>query len=240
MRVPAAPRRDSERARADERRGADRALKRRGHDRHRRRRRRPSAAGDHGRVHRGGARRCVVRRSCWTSPHCPGATAAGLSSFVFGLGLLLPSVLGGVGLFLLGMRLRLWWRVAAATLFALLAACGGVLAARHGARGPHRRRRRADRHRIPRRAVLRAVRRGATSGRRPARYRPGGGRVHLRRQRDLRGDRSRSASSRTASVRSRRGFPTTRSSAALGTSSTSTGMTSATRCSCSACGRPSP
>ncbi len=53
---------------------------------------------------------------------------AGLSSFVFGLGLLLPSVIGGIGVFLLGMRLRLWWRVAAATLFALLAACGGVLA----------------------------------------------------------------------------------------------------------------
>jgi hypothetical protein len=53
---------------------------------------------------------------------------SGLSSFVFGLGLLLPSVIGGVGIFLLGMRLRLWWRVAAATLFALLAACGGVLA----------------------------------------------------------------------------------------------------------------
>jgi hypothetical protein len=53
---------------------------------------------------------------------------SGLSSFVFGLGLLIPSVLGSVGLFLLGMRLRLWWRVAAATLFALLAACGGVLA----------------------------------------------------------------------------------------------------------------
>jgi hypothetical protein len=53
---------------------------------------------------------------------------AGLSSFVFGLGLLLPSVIGGVALFLLGMRLRLWWRVAAAILFALLVACGGVLA----------------------------------------------------------------------------------------------------------------
>ena len=53
---------------------------------------------------------------------------AGLSSFVFGLGLLLPSVIGGVGVFLVGMRLRLWWRVAAATLFALLVACGGVLA----------------------------------------------------------------------------------------------------------------
>lgn len=53
---------------------------------------------------------------------------AGLSSFVFGLGLLLPSVIGGVGLFLVGRRLRLWWRVAGATVFALLAACGGVLA----------------------------------------------------------------------------------------------------------------
>lgn len=53
---------------------------------------------------------------------------SGLSSFVFGLGLLIPSVIGGIGLFLLGMRLRLWWRVAAATVFALLAACGGVLA----------------------------------------------------------------------------------------------------------------
>jgi len=53
---------------------------------------------------------------------------SGLSSFVFGLGLLIPSVLGGIGLFLVGMRLRLWWRVAAATLFALLAACAGVLA----------------------------------------------------------------------------------------------------------------
>jgi hypothetical protein len=58
----------------------------------------------------------------------PGGDRGGLSSFVFGLGLLLPSVIGGVGIFLLGMRLRLWWRVAAATVFALLAACGGVLA----------------------------------------------------------------------------------------------------------------
>jgi hypothetical protein len=53
---------------------------------------------------------------------------AGLSSFVFSLGLLIPSVIGGVGLFLLGMGLRLWWRVAAATLFAAFAAAGGVLA----------------------------------------------------------------------------------------------------------------
>lgn len=53
---------------------------------------------------------------------------AGLSSFVFGLGLLIPSVLGGVAVFLLGMRMRIWWRVAAGFLFALLAPCGGVLA----------------------------------------------------------------------------------------------------------------
>lgn len=52
----------------------------------------------------------------------------GLSSFVFGLGLLIPSVIGSVGLFLFGMRLRLWWRVAAATVLALLSACAGVLA----------------------------------------------------------------------------------------------------------------
>lgn len=58
----------------------------------------------------------------------PRADRAGLSSFVFGLGLLLPSVIGGIALFLFGMRLRIWWRVAAATLFALFAAGGGVLA----------------------------------------------------------------------------------------------------------------
>jgi hypothetical protein len=58
----------------------------------------------------------------------PGGDRSGLSSFVFGLGLLIPSVIGGLGVFLLGMRLRVWWRVAAGTLFALLAACGGVLA----------------------------------------------------------------------------------------------------------------
>ena len=52
---------------------------------------------------------------------------SGLSSFVFGLGLLIPSVIGSVGLFLYGMRLRLWWRVAASALFALLVAAAGVL-----------------------------------------------------------------------------------------------------------------
>lgn len=58
----------------------------------------------------------------------PRGDRAGLSSFVFELGLLIPSVLGGLGLFLLGMRLRLWWRASAAILFALLAAGAGVLA----------------------------------------------------------------------------------------------------------------
>jgi hypothetical protein len=61
------------------------------------------------------------------APLSPG-DRSGLSSFVFGLGLLIPSVLGSVGLFLVGMRRRLWWRVAAASLFALLVAGAGVLA----------------------------------------------------------------------------------------------------------------
>ncbi len=50
----------------------------------------------------------------------PAGDRAGLSSFVFELGLLIPSVIGSVGLFLLGVRFRIWWRVAAAALFALL------------------------------------------------------------------------------------------------------------------------
>jgi hypothetical protein len=57
----------------------------------------------------------------------PAGDRAGLSSFVFTLALLIPSVLGSVGLFLVGMRFRLWWRVAAAALFALVTACGGAL-----------------------------------------------------------------------------------------------------------------
>jgi hypothetical protein len=58
----------------------------------------------------------------------PASDRAGLAAFVFELGLLIPSVIGSVGLFLLGQRFRLWWRVTAAVLFALLAACGSVLA----------------------------------------------------------------------------------------------------------------
>jgi len=58
----------------------------------------------------------------------PASDHAGLSAFVFELGLLIPSVLGSIGLFLLGRPFRLWWRVTAAVLFALLAAGGSVLA----------------------------------------------------------------------------------------------------------------
>ena len=57
----------------------------------------------------------------------PASDRAGLSVFVFELGLLIPSVIGGIGLFLLGRRFRVWWRISAAALFALLAGCGSVL-----------------------------------------------------------------------------------------------------------------
>lgn len=36
-------------------------------------------------------------------------------------------MIGGIGLFLAGMRFRVWWRISAGILFALLAACGSVL-----------------------------------------------------------------------------------------------------------------
>ena len=58
----------------------------------------------------------------------PATDRAGLSAFVFELGLLLPSVIGSIGLFLLGRGFRLWWRAGAAVLFALLTAGGSVLA----------------------------------------------------------------------------------------------------------------
>jgi len=67
------------------------------------------------------------------------ADRSGLSTFVFELGLLVPSVLGSVGLYLVGLRARLWWRVAAAGLYAALAAgCATViLAAGFGALPGH-------------------------------------------------------------------------------------------------------
>ena len=58
----------------------------------------------------------------------PPGDRAGLSVFVFELGLLVPSVIGGIALFLVGRRFRLWWRVSAALTFALLAACASALA----------------------------------------------------------------------------------------------------------------
>ncbi len=57
----------------------------------------------------------------------PASDRAGLSVFVFELGLLVPSVIGGVGLFLAGRRFRIWWRIAAAAVFALLAALAAAL-----------------------------------------------------------------------------------------------------------------
>jgi hypothetical protein len=57
----------------------------------------------------------------------PASDRAGLCVFVFELGLLIPSVLASIGLFVLGRRLRVWWRITAAVVFALLAACGSVL-----------------------------------------------------------------------------------------------------------------
>lgn len=58
----------------------------------------------------------------------PAGDRAGLSVFVFELGLLIPSVIGSIGLYFLGRRLRVWWRLSAAVAFAALAACGSVLA----------------------------------------------------------------------------------------------------------------
>jgi len=52
---------------------------------------------------------------------------AGILAFVFQLGLLLPSVIGSIGLFLLGARLRIWWRVSAAVLLAVLVSGAAVL-----------------------------------------------------------------------------------------------------------------
>jgi hypothetical protein len=57
----------------------------------------------------------------------PPGDRAGLSVFVFELGLLIPSVLASIGLFFAGRRLRLWWRLTAAAAFALLAAVGSIL-----------------------------------------------------------------------------------------------------------------
>lgn len=65
----------------------------------------------------------------------PAADRAGTSVFVFELGVLIPSMIGGIGLFLAGRRLRIWWRLAAAAVYAVLAACAvaGILDVVYGA-----------------------------------------------------------------------------------------------------------
>jgi hypothetical protein len=50
-----------------------------------------------------------------------------LSIFVYELGLLIPSVIGSVGLYLIGRRSRVWWRATAALLYAVLVALFGTL-----------------------------------------------------------------------------------------------------------------
>ena len=57
----------------------------------------------------------------------PASDRVGLSVFVFEIGLLVPSIIGGIGLFLAGRRFRIWWRIAAAALYAALVACAAVL-----------------------------------------------------------------------------------------------------------------
>jgi hypothetical protein len=57
----------------------------------------------------------------------PPGDRAGQSSFVFELALLIPAVVGAVGLFLVGAHLRVWWRLLAAVVFAVVASALGVL-----------------------------------------------------------------------------------------------------------------
>jgi hypothetical protein len=59
----------------------------------------------------------------------PSGDLGGAGVFVVLLALLLPSVMGSVGLYLVGLRARLWWRVGAAALFAALVATAVVLIA---------------------------------------------------------------------------------------------------------------
>lgn len=57
----------------------------------------------------------------------PGADHSGLSGFDFSLALLLPGVLGSMFLYLVGRRSRVWWRVTAAAVYALLVSLFGVI-----------------------------------------------------------------------------------------------------------------
>jgi hypothetical protein len=58
----------------------------------------------------------------------PNADSAGLTSYVFELGLLIASIIAGVGLFLVGGKYRIWYRVAAACGFVLLVSAADVIA----------------------------------------------------------------------------------------------------------------
>ena len=58
----------------------------------------------------------------------PTGDRVGQSSFVYEFGLLIPGVIGSVGFYLLGRRVRLWLRVCAAIGYAVLASAFGVLA----------------------------------------------------------------------------------------------------------------
>jgi hypothetical protein len=57
----------------------------------------------------------------------PQNDSAGLSLFISEFGMLFPSLIGSVGLFLVGRRFRVWWRVSAAAVLAMLAALVSVL-----------------------------------------------------------------------------------------------------------------
>jgi hypothetical protein len=57
----------------------------------------------------------------------PSADHSGLSGFNFSLALLIPSLLGSVLLYLTGRRYRVWWRVAAVAVYAVLVSLFGVL-----------------------------------------------------------------------------------------------------------------
>jgi hypothetical protein len=59
----------------------------------------------------------------------PAADRAGTTAYLLEIGMLLPSVLGSIGLYLVGIGSRLWWRTAAAALFAVIVGGLGALVA---------------------------------------------------------------------------------------------------------------
>jgi hypothetical protein len=58
----------------------------------------------------------------------PNADRSGLTSYVFELGLLIASIIGSVGLFLVGRNYRIWYRVGAACGFVLLVSAAEIIA----------------------------------------------------------------------------------------------------------------